>query len=35
VRAQLKGAVGGDAEAAAELAGAAARVSRRLAELNA
>jgi formiminotetrahydrofolate cyclodeaminase len=34
VRAQLKGAVGGDAEAAAELARAAARVSRRLAELN-
>ncbi len=34
VRAQLKGAVGGDAEAAAELARAAARVARRLAELN-
>lgn len=34
VRAQLKGAVGGDADAAAELARAAARVSRHLAELN-
>jgi formiminotetrahydrofolate cyclodeaminase len=35
VRAQLNGAVGGDAEAAAELAQAAARIGRRLAELNA
>jgi len=35
VRAQLKGAVGGDAEAAAELARATARIGRRLAELNA
>jgi methenyltetrahydrofolate cyclohydrolase len=34
VRAQLKGAVRGDADAAAELARAAARVSRHLAELN-
>ncbi len=34
VRAQLEGAVGGDAEAASELARAAARVGRRLAELN-
>jgi methenyltetrahydrofolate cyclohydrolase len=34
VRAQLKGAVGGDAEAAAELARAAAGVARRLADLN-
>jgi methenyltetrahydrofolate cyclohydrolase len=35
VRARLKGAVGGDADAAAELARAAARVGRHLAELNA
>ena len=35
VRAQLKGAVGGDADAAVELARAAARVGRNLAELNA
>ena len=35
VRAQLKTSVVGDAEAAAELARAAARVARRLAELNA
>jgi formiminotetrahydrofolate cyclodeaminase len=34
VRAQLQGAVGGDAEAAIELAHAAARVARRLADLN-
>jgi methenyltetrahydrofolate cyclohydrolase len=34
VRAQLRTAVVGDAEAARELAGAAARVARRLAELN-
>ena len=34
VRAQLKSSVVGDAEAAAELARAAARVARRLAELN-
>jgi formiminotetrahydrofolate cyclodeaminase len=34
VRAQLKTSVGGDAEAAVELARAAARVGRRLAELN-
>jgi formiminotetrahydrofolate cyclodeaminase len=34
VRAQLTGAVGGDADAAAELARAAARVGRHLAELN-
>jgi formiminotetrahydrofolate cyclodeaminase len=35
VRAQLRSSVVGDAEAAAELARAAARVARRLAELNA
>lgn len=35
VRAQLTGAVGGDADAAAELAKAAARVARLLADLNA
>jgi formiminotetrahydrofolate cyclodeaminase len=35
VRAQLKSSVAGDAEAAVELARAAARVARRLAELNA
>jgi formiminotetrahydrofolate cyclodeaminase len=35
VRAQLRTAVAGDAEAAAELARAAARVARRLADLNA
>jgi formiminotetrahydrofolate cyclodeaminase len=35
VRAQLTSSVAGDAEAAAELATAAARVARRLAELNA
>jgi formiminotetrahydrofolate cyclodeaminase len=35
VRAQLTSSVAGDAEAAAELARAAARVARRLAELNA
>lgn len=35
VRAQLTSSVGGDAEAAVELARAAARVARRLAELNA
>ena len=35
VRGQLRTAVVGDAEAARELAGAAARVARRLAELNA
>jgi formiminotetrahydrofolate cyclodeaminase len=35
VRGQLKTSVVGDAEAAAELARAAARVARRLAELNA
>jgi formiminotetrahydrofolate cyclodeaminase len=35
VRAQLTSSVAGDAEAAAELAAAAARVARRLAELNA
>jgi formiminotetrahydrofolate cyclodeaminase len=35
VRSQLKTSVVGDAEAAAELARAAARVARRLAELNA
>jgi formiminotetrahydrofolate cyclodeaminase len=35
VRARLRGAVVGDAEAAAELARAAARVARRLADLNA
>jgi formiminotetrahydrofolate cyclodeaminase len=35
VRAQLTSSVGGDAEAAVELAHAAARVARRLAELNA
>jgi formiminotetrahydrofolate cyclodeaminase len=35
VRAQLTSSVAGDAEAAAELAGAAARVARRLAECNA
>src|SRR5581483_1044108 len=34
VRAQLRSSVVGDAEAAAELARAAARVARRLAELN-
>jgi methenyltetrahydrofolate cyclohydrolase len=34
VRAQLRSSVAGDAEAAAELARAAARVGRRLAELN-
>ncbi|HVC87378.1 MAG TPA: cyclodeaminase/cyclohydrolase family protein [Gaiellaceae bacterium] len=34
VRAQLRSAVSGDAEAAAELAAAAARVARRLAQLN-
>ena len=35
VRSQLKSSVAGDAEAAVELARAAARVARRLAELNA
>jgi len=35
VRAQLRPSVAGDADAAAELARAAARVARRLAELNA
>lgn len=35
VRAKLTSSVAGDAEAAAELARAAARVARRLAELNA
>ena len=35
VRSQLTSSVAGDAEAAAELAGAAGRVARRLAELNA